>query len=157
WSIARARTAMRSGDSAEAARLASSAVGAQDDAIGADALAVHGLALAFLGGEEESAKKSLEAAVGLARKVQEPRIEAVALVSIAIAHQRGGRAKEAREAYEAALTSAEKARDAWTLASARLNLANLAKNDGDLAQSLVHLEGALDMGRRAGGLIAVQQ
>jgi serine/threonine-protein kinase PknK len=162
WKIARARTLMRVGDSAEAARLAEEAAAvsgtADADATTADALAVHGVALAFLGEHrEENAKASIEQAVTIARQVQDARIEAVALVSGGIVHQRYGRAREAREAYEAALGSAEKARDAWTLASARLNLANLAKTDGDLAQALVHLEGALDMGRRAGGLVAVQQ
>ncbi len=156
WNIARARTSMRAGDTAEAVKLAAAAAGDAKDATAADALAVQGLALAFLN-EEESAKKKLDDAVAIARSVQDARIEAVALVSIAIAHQRGGRAKEAREAYELALASAEKARDAWTLASARLNLANLTKTDGDLAQSLVYFEGALDMGRRAGALVVVQQ
>ncbi len=157
WLIARARTFMRAGDSAAAARLSDEArAGGESDAITADALAVYGLALA-LTGDEANAKKSLEEAVAIARAVRDPRIEAVALVSLAIAHQRGGRGKEAREAYEAALAAAEKASDAWTLATTRLNLAGLAKGDGDLAQSLVHLEGALDMGRRAGGFIIVQQ
>ncbi|OJY25051.1 MAG: hypothetical protein BGO98_08590 [Myxococcales bacterium 68-20] len=157
WRIARARTFMRAGDSGEAARLTESvAKGAEKDASTADALSVHGLALAFTG-DEPNAKKALEEAVAIARNVQDARIEAIAQVSLAIAHQRGGRAKEAREAYEAALASAERARDAWTLATTRLNLAGLAKADGDLAQALVHLEGALDMGRRAGGFIVVQQ
>ena len=157
WQIARARTYMRAGDSAEAARLTQAAArGREKDATTADALSVHGLALAF-SGDEANAKKALEEAVAIAREVQEPRIEAVALVSLAIAHQRGGRGKEAREAYEGALASAEKARDAWTLATTRLNLAGLAKADGDLAQALVHYEGALDMGRRVGGIVVVQQ
>ncbi|MBX3216073.1 MAG: sigma 54-interacting transcriptional regulator [Labilithrix sp.] len=157
WRIARARTFMRAGDSVEAARLTESAAASPEkDAITADALAVHGLALAFTG-DEANAKRALEEAVTIARNVQNPRIEAVAQVSLAIAHQRGGRASEARRAYEAALASAERARDAWTLATTRLNLAGLAKADGDLAQALVHLEGALDMGRRAGGFIVVQQ
>ncbi|MBX3206745.1 MAG: sigma 54-interacting transcriptional regulator [Labilithrix sp.] len=157
WQIARARTFMRAGDFAEAARLtASAAEGDEKDAITADALAVHGLALAFTGAEP-NAMRALEEAVAIARSVRDARIEAVAQVSLAIAHQRGGRAKEARVTYEAALASAERASDAWTLATTRLNLAGLAKADGELAQALVHLEGALDMGRRAGGFIVVQQ
>lgn len=157
WQIARARTFMRAGDSGQAARLAETAASTREkDAITADALAVHGLALAFLG-EEGGAKAALEEAVSIARSVHDARIEAVALVSLAIMHQRGGRAKEARVAYESALASAEQARDAWTLATTRLNLAGLTKADGDLAQALVHLEGALDMGRRAGADIVVQQ
>jgi serine/threonine-protein kinase PknK len=159
WLAARARTYVRAGDFAQAAKLAEQAATppkAGRDALSADALAVCGVALAYLG-EEKRALEALDEAVAVAKRVQDARIEAVALGSLAIAHQRSGRAKEAREAYESALVSAEAARDAWTLATTRLNLAGMAKGDGDLAQSLVHLEAALDMGRRAGALMAVQQ
>jgi transcriptional regulator with GAF, ATPase, and Fis domain/predicted Ser/Thr protein kinase len=159
WLTARARTYIRAGDFAEAARLAeqgAAPLATGRDGLSADALAVCGVALAYLG-EEKRALEALEEAVSVAKRVQDARIEAVALGSLAIAHQRSGRAKEAREAYEAALAAAETAHDAWTLATTRLNLAGLAKGDGDLAQSLVHLEAALDMGRRAGALMAVQQ
>jgi len=159
WLTARARTHVRAGDFAQAARLAEEAaapLASGRDAQSADALAVCGVALAYLG-DEKRALEALEEAVTVAKNVHDARIEAVALGSLAIAHQRSGRAKEAREAYEAALASAETAHDAWTLATTRLNLAGLAKADGDLAQSLVHLEAALDMGRRAGALMAVQQ
>ncbi|MDB4937878.1 MAG: putative sensory histidine kinase YfhA [Labilithrix sp.] len=159
WLTARARTFVRAGDFTQAAALAEEAAAPTAtgrDALSADALAVCGVALAYLG-DEKRALESLEEAVAVAKRMRDARVEAVALGSLAIAHQRGGRAKEAREAYEAALASAETARDAWTLATTRLNLAGLAKGDGDLAQSLVHLEAALDMGRRAGALMAVQQ
>jgi serine/threonine-protein kinase PknK len=159
WLTARARTHVRAGDFAAAAKLAEEAAKAPSsgrDALSADALAVCGVALAYLG-EEKRAQAMLEEAVTVAQGVHDARVEAVALGSLAIAHQRGGRAKDARDAYEAALAAAEKARDAWTLATTRLNLAGLAKGDGDLAQSLVHLEAALDMGKRAGALMAVQQ
>ncbi len=159
WLTMRARTSVRAGDFAQASKLAEEA-GAPTkggrDAISADALAVGGVALAYLG-EEKKALAELEEAVSVAQRVRDARIEAVALGSLAIVHQRGGRAQEARTAYESALAAAEKAHDAWTIATTRLNLAGLAKADGDLAQSLVHLEAALDMGRRAGGLMAVQQ
>ena len=158
WKIARARTYTRQGNYAASAKLAGEAAVQEkaEDAVAADALSVHGVALAYVG-DEARATNALERAVALARKVEDARIEAVALSSLAIAHQRGGRTEEARTAYEAALVSAEKARDAWTLATTRLNLAGIAKHDGDLAQALVHLEAALDMGRRAGALMAVQQ
>lgn len=159
WLTARARTHVRAGDFAQAAKYAEEAAvppAGGRDALSADALAVGGVALAYLG-EETKALEGLNEAVAVAQRVHDARVEAVALGSLAITHQRGGRAKEAREAYEAALAAAEKARDAWTLATTRLNLAGLAKADGDLAQSLIHLEAALDMGRRAGGLVAVQQ
>jgi serine/threonine-protein kinase PknK len=156
WAIARARTATRAGDFAAAAKQAEAAAGAGADATRADALAVRGVALAYLG-DDEAATKALDEAVAVAKKVHDARVLAVALGSLAIAHQRFGRAKDARAAYEAALASAEQARDAWTLATTRLNLAGLAKADGDLAQALVHLEAALDMGRRAGSPVVVQQ
>ena len=160
WLTARARTYIRAGDFAASAKLAEEAAAPPKkggrDALSADALAVCGVALAYLG-EEERAQEALKEAVTVSQRMQDARVEAVALGSLAIAHQRGGRAKEAREAYEAALVAAEKARDAWTIATTRLNLAGMAKADGDLAQSLVHLEAALDMGRRAGALMAVQQ
>ena len=155
WKIARARTFTRAGDYAASAKLAAeAAVG--DDAVTADALSVQGVALAYTG-DEAKAREVLERSVVVAKKVQDPRIEAVCLVSLGIAHQRVGRTKEARTAYENALAAAEKARDAWTLATTRLNLAGIAKGDGDLAQALVHYEAAVDMGRRAGALLAVQQ
>ncbi|HZU83130.1 MAG TPA: sigma 54-interacting transcriptional regulator, partial [Polyangiaceae bacterium] len=87
----------------------------------------------------------------------EPRAEAVALGSAAIAHQRAGRNADARDAYEASLAAAEKARDAATVAAMRLNLAGLAQADGDLAKALVNLEAAVDMGRRAGNGATVTQ
>lgn len=157
WQVARARIFMRAGDVAEAVRVSASAAQSPErDALTADALAVHGLALAFVG-DEPRASKVLEESVAVARATNDPRIEAVAWSSLAIAHQRGGRAKEAREALETALLAAEKAHDAWTLATTRVNLGALAKIDGDLSQALFHLEGGLDMAQRAGGLVVAQQ
>ena len=93
----------------------------------------------------------------MARATGDPRVEAVALGSAAIAHQRAGRTGNARAAYEASLAAAEQARDAGTLAAMRLNLAGLVQSEGDLAQALVHLEAAVDLGRRAGSGAAVIQ
>src|SRR5262249_27372404 len=62
-----------------------------------------------------------------------------------------------RSAYEASLAAAEGARDAATVAAMRLNLAGLAKAEGDLAAALAHLEASVDMGRRSGVALAVQQ
>lgn len=172
WRITRARTYTRAGDFTKAAELAAKAIegagsggggggggggaGTARDALSADALAVQGVALAYRG-EEKPALTALGEAVSIAKKVQDARTMGVALGSLAIAHQRFGRAKEAREVSHEALASAETARDAWTLATTRLNLGALAKNDGDLGEALVHLEAAVDMGRRAGALMAVQQ
>jgi serine/threonine-protein kinase PknK len=156
WLIARARVHTRSGEFAQAAALAERVPGHARDALTSDARAVRGVALAYLG-RDEDARRDLDVAVAIARELADPRAEAVALGSLAIAHQRAGRGKEARASYEAALAAAELAKDAWTIATTRLNLAGLAKADGDLALALGHLEAAVDMGRRAGGLVAVEQ
>ncbi len=157
WKAARARTFMRAGDFGRAATLAAEVLDkGAEDAITADALSVRGLAHAYLG-EESAAIPILERALKVTRALGDARLEAVALGSLGIAHQRGGRAREAKKAYEDALAAAEKAHDAWTIGSARLNLAVLEKGDGDLAAALVHLEAVVDLGRRAGGQIAVQQ
>ncbi len=159
WRIVRARTFARVGDFEKAAALAEKATDAPKgarDALSADALAVRGVALAYLG-QEGPAMTALEGAVDAAKKVHDARILGVALGSLAIAHQRFGRAKEARAVSQEALVAAEEARDAWTLATTRLNLGGLAKADGDLGEALVHLEASVDMGRRAGALMAVQQ
>src|SRR4029078_7691463 len=52
--------------------------------------------------------------------------------------------------------AAEAARDASTVALTRLNLAGLAREEADLAGALAHLEAAVELGRRAGSLLAVQ-
>ena len=157
WQAVRARAHLRAGEYAEAARLAGLVVEADaTDALAADALSVRGVALAFTG-EDTQARVVLDEAVRVARATGGPRVEAVALGSAAIVHQRAGRTAAARAAYEASLAAAEKASDAATVATMRLNLAGLAQAEGDLAQALAHLEAAVDMGRRAGSGAAVTQ
>ncbi len=157
WRAAKARSHLRAGQYAEAIELAKAVVEAEaSDALAAEALSMRGVALAFTG-EDTQGRKALDQAVRVARLTGEPRIEAVALGSAAIVHQRAGRMAEAREAYEMSLTAAEGARDASTVAATRLNLAGMARAEGDLAQALVHLEAAVDMGRRAGSTVAVTQ
>ena len=153
WRVAVARAHLRSGDYAQAAKYAAEATD-KEDSLAADALAVQGFAQALTG--HADAQETLGRAVILARKVGDRRVEAVALGSVAIAHQRAGKTAEARAAYEESLAAAEDARDAATVALTRLNLAALARAEGNLALALVHLEAAVDMGQRAGGLIAVQ-
>ncbi|MDP9000661.1 MAG: sigma 54-interacting transcriptional regulator, partial [Myxococcota bacterium] len=119
------------------------------DTLAADALSVRGVALAYMG-DDARASEVLDEAVRVARHIGLPRVEAVALGSAAIAHQRAGRTSDARRAYEASLAAAERAGNAGTVAAMRLNLAVLTQGDGDFAQALVHLEAAVDMGRRAG-------
>ena len=154
WKVARARAHLRSGAYAEAASLAESAIEG-DDARTADALSVRGIALVFMG-DDEHGRAELTRSIELARQHEDRRIEAVALGAMAIVHQRAGENGKAREAYEQSLAAAEDARDAGTVALTRLNLAGLARAEGDLALSLTHLEAAVDMGRRAGGLLALQ-
>jgi serine/threonine-protein kinase PknK len=157
WKTLRARACLRAGHYAQAASFAESVIGeGATDVQAAEALSVRGVALA-LTGEDAGARGALDRAIEVARRLNDPRVEAVALGSAAIAHQRAGRSLEARDAYEAALAAAEKAQDAATVATIRLNLAGLAQAEGDLAQSLVHLEAAVDMGRRAGSGAAVTQ
>ncbi|WP_394832743.1 sigma 54-interacting transcriptional regulator [Pendulispora rubella] len=154
WKVARARAHLRSGAYAEAAALAEGAIEG-DDARSADALSVRGIALVFMGSDEQG-RAELGRSLELARQVGDRRLEAVALGAMAIVHQRAGENGKAREAYEQSLAAAEDARDAGTVALTRLNLAGLARAEGDLALSLTHLEAAVDMGRRAGGLLALQ-
>jgi serine/threonine-protein kinase PknK len=157
WQAVRTRAHLRAGEYGETVRLAQTVVDAgATDALAADALSARGVALAFTG-EDTPARAALEQAVLVARATGEPRVEAVALGSAAIAHQRAGRVGDARRAYQASLFAAEKARDAATVASTRLNLAGLAQAEGDLAEALVHLEAAVDMGRRAGSGATVTQ
>jgi transcriptional regulator with GAF, ATPase, and Fis domain len=157
WHAVRARVCLRAGQYAEAAKLAQEVVDAgASDALAADAWSVRGVALAFTG-QDERAGEALHEAVRVARETGQPRAEAVALGSAAIAHQRAGRTSDARSAYDASLAAAEKAGDAATVAAMRLNLAGLAQAEGDLALALVHLEAAVDMGRRAGNGATVTQ
>jgi transcriptional regulator with GAF, ATPase, and Fis domain len=155
WLVTMARTHLRHGDYADASQFATRVVAGGDDAFTADALAVHGLSLAWTGRENE-AEATLKHALEIALKSKDRRVEAVVRGSIAIVIQRAGRNAEAREAYEASLAAAEDARDATTVALTRLNLAGLARAEGDLALALTHLEAAVDMARRAGSTLAVQ-
>ncbi len=130
WQALRARAYLRAGAYAEAASLAKAVVEASPaDVFAAEALSVRGVALAFTG-DDTAARETLDDAIRVARALADPRIEAVALGSSAIAHQRAGRNENARAAYEASLAAAEKARDAGTVATMRLNLAGLAQVGG---------------------------
>jgi serine/threonine-protein kinase PknK len=157
WQVTRARACLRAGRYKEAGDTAEAVIRANgDDAVAADALAIRGLALVY-DGKDQLAKTELTRAVEVAQKVNDRRVQAIALCSLAIAQQRSGQSAEARATYEAALGEAEGARDAATVATIRLNLSNLAQFDGDLALGLGHLEAAVDMGRRTGALVAMQQ
>ena len=159
WKSARARAYLRAGEYAQALALASEVAGKRDerdDVLASDALSVCGMALAFTS-EDAPALEAVESALAIGRSAGDKRAEAVALGSLAIVHQRAGRASEAKRAYAESLAAAEAARDAWTYAATRLNLAGLAQAEGDFAAALAHLEAAVDMGRRMGAGSAVQQ
>jgi serine/threonine-protein kinase PknK len=157
WQALRARALVRAGQYAEAAALTRAVADERDsDAVAADALSTRGVALAFTG-DDSAARATLDRAIALARALGDPRVEAIAFGSSAIAYQRAGRTDSARAAYEASLASAEKARDAGTLAAMRLNLAGLLQAEGQLAEALQQLEAAVDLGRRAGSGAAVIQ
>jgi transcriptional regulator with GAF, ATPase, and Fis domain/tetratricopeptide (TPR) repeat protein len=122
----------------------------------ADSVAVRGLAQSFAS-RHQDARATLEDAVRLARGVAEPRILSVALGSLAFALQRDDRLVEAKVAYEEGLLAAEEAGDAGSVATTRLNLAGIAKSQGNLATAIRHLEAAVDMGRRSGRVPTLRQ
>ncbi|MBX3183076.1 MAG: sigma 54-interacting transcriptional regulator [Polyangiaceae bacterium] len=118
-------------------------------ALGAEALAFHGLGDAYLG-NTEAALASFERAVARAREAGAPRVEAVALVSRGLVLQRADRIDDAREAYEQCIVAGERAGDAGLLSTAQLNLAGLLKVSGDIAGAVQRFEAAVDLGRRSG-------
>ncbi len=118
-------------------------------ALGAEALAFHGLGDAYLG-NTEAALAAFERAVARAQSASAPRVEAVALVSRGLVLQRADRIDEAREAYEQCIVAGERAGDAGLLSTAQLNLAGLLKVSGDIAGAVQRFEAAVDLGRRSG-------
>src|SRR5262249_46788408 len=89
--------------------------------------------------------------------VGEPRLRSVALASLAFALQRDDHLVEAKQAYAEALSAAEEAGDAGSVATTQLNLGVIAKAEGDVAGAIRHLAAAADMGRRAGRVAALRQ
>jgi serine/threonine-protein kinase PknK len=122
----------------------------------AELCAVRGLAQSYAA-RHADARATLELSVRVARVVGEPRILSVALGSLAFALQRDDHLVEAKKAYEESLSAAEEAGDAGSVATTRLNLAGIAKTQGDVAAALRHLEAAVDMGRRSGRVAALRQ
>ncbi|MFO7181606.1 MAG: protein kinase, partial [Pseudomonadota bacterium] len=120
-----------------------------DGSIGVEALSYQALAHSLLG-NHAVALAGLERACARAAENGVARIEAVALVSLALALQRADRNEEARAAYERAIAAAERASDAGALATIRVNLAGLLKIRGDIAGAIEQFEAGLDMGRRSG-------
>ncbi|MEO8874074.1 MAG: protein kinase, partial [Polyangiaceae bacterium] len=104
WQLTTARTHLRYGDYAAASQFATLVASSGDDALTADALSVHGIALAWTGREVE-AEATLGQALEIALRANDRRVEAVARGSMAIVLQRAGKNTEAREAYEASLAA----------------------------------------------------
>jgi transcriptional regulator with GAF, ATPase, and Fis domain len=125
-------------------------------AIGAEALAYAGLALAYLGDETE-ARRVLADAVTRAEAAGAKRLQALAYSCTGSVLQRSDETEGARLAYEKAISFAEAAGDAGALATAQVNLAGLLKIGGDIAGAIEHYESAVDMGRRSGRLATVRQ
>ncbi len=158
-----ARANLRGGDYAscvKAAEMAEARAASRQDARAraatAEALALGGMALSFLG-ELDRASTFHACSIENARALADARVLSVALSSAAFSLQRQGKLEDARPLYEEALANAETAGDAGTVATTRLNLAGIAKAQGDLARSLVHLEAAVDMGRRSGRRATLRQ
>ncbi|MEO7091706.1 MAG: protein kinase, partial [Polyangiales bacterium] len=116
-------------------------------AVVAETLQSRGMARVYRG-DDAGAIADLQRAIAVARKANAARIEALVHSSMAIAHQRAGRAAEARVSYREAIAAAEAAGDAAGVATARLNLGTLAWAEGDLAAALGEFEAAADLGRR---------
>jgi DNA-binding NtrC family response regulator/tetratricopeptide (TPR) repeat protein len=167
--LAWARAHLRAGDYSEAERSAGEAakvLGVTDVSFTAlavplrrilgELVAVQGLAQS-LASRHAEARATLELAVRLARLLAEPRLLSVALASLGFALQRDDHLAEAKAAYEEGLAAAEEAGDAGSVATTRLNLAGIAKTQGDVASAIRHLEAAVDMGRRSGRVAALRQ
>jgi len=129
---------------------------ADGDATGIEALAYAGLAL-LLSGRHDEAIARLEQAGTRAEELGSARLEALVFSCLGIALQRADRGVPARAAYQRALTAAERANDAGTLAMVQLNLGGLLKIQGDIAGALELFEAAVDMGRRSGRRATARQ
>jgi serine/threonine-protein kinase PknK len=157
WALYLARAHLRLGNYPKAERWAETARAAgAPQSIESEALSVQGLAESYTG-RHEVARATLQRAVELAKSAKDRRVEGVALTCLAMALYRSDRLTEAKSAYEAGLNAAEQAGDAGSVATIRLNLAALARSQGDFAYALSHLQAAVDMGKRAGRESTMQQ
>jgi len=155
WQLFLARALIGTGECAEAVVL-STTLETENAVLLAEARAYEGLARLLLN-ETSEAEKVLLDAVLLAQGAGSPRVEAIALSTLALAAQRGEQLPRAKEIFERALLAAEAAGDAGMLSILQLNLAGLCKVQGDIAQAVESYESALDSGRRSGRRSAVRQ
>jgi serine/threonine-protein kinase PknK len=157
-----ARALIRTGaytEAIEAAEQGLVAVGDRDKNLGifAELTTSRGIAESFLG-QHEAAIKTLTVAAEWATASNDPRVIGIVEGSLALALQRTERLADAKIAYQRSLAAAERASDAGTVTTMRVNLAALAiHGQGEIAEALTHLEAAVDMGRRAGRDATVRQ
>jgi transcriptional regulator with GAF, ATPase, and Fis domain len=123
--------------------------------LGAEAQVWRGLAL-YHAKRSPEALECLEDVLERARAEGYVRVEGLALVCIGTTHMHAERNDAARLAFEQALSAAERASDASTLATAQLNVGVLLRTRGDWAGSLKHFEAGIDAGRRSGRLSIVR-
>lgn len=154
WNLYTARAHVGTGDYTGALTLIEPLC--DDDALGAEASAYKGLALSYLGRQNE-ALDALMGAVSRARAAASARVEAIASAGLGLVLQRADRLEEAQKAYREAIDAAERASDAGTLATVQLNIAGLLKIAGDIAGAIEHFEAAVDMGKRSGRLVTLRQ
>ncbi|MGD8727017.1 MAG: CHAT domain-containing protein, partial [Gemmatimonadales bacterium] len=98
----------------------------------------------------DSAQAHLERAQLLARAVGDRRVEANAVLTLAIVSEERGDPAAAREYYARALTLHERIGDTRGLAADRNNLGLLARATGDLDEARRQFEAALAINRRDG-------
>ena len=158
WQLHLGRALLRKGSYAEALAACEAGLATgPDDALAAELATSRGVAESFLG-QHERAIDTLTGSVARAAAAGDDRVLGLAEGSLALALQRTERLAEAKLAYERALAAAERASDAGTVTTMRLNLAALATHgQGEIAEALSHLEAAVDMGRRAGRDASVRQ
>ena len=160
WRVTRARACLRAGRATRKPRTPprrSSPRGRDRRDGRGRALAIRGLSLAYDGKDPQAKADLTQGGSPREGPGRSSWCSPSRSARLGIAPSEGGPDRRgARATYEAALAEAEGARDAATVATIRLNLSNVAQFDGDLALGLQHLEAAVDMGRRAGALVAVQ-
>jgi transcriptional regulator with GAF, ATPase, and Fis domain/serine/threonine protein kinase len=147
WALWAGRAQIAIGSYSKALELLSS-TSMMNDALGIEAKAYEGLALAHLS-EDDEADRRLKEAVSNAEELGFARVHAVALACLGLVQQRSD-SEGARLTYQRAIVAAQQAGDAGQLGTVQLNLATLLGISGDIAGSMEHYEAAVDMGQRSG-------
>jgi serine/threonine-protein kinase PknK len=141
------RAQLVAGDCAAAVETLAGALG--DEARVAEACAYRGVALSYLGRQDE-ARAHLDEALAHAKESGSARAEGIALNSLGLVLHRRDDLEGARAAYLSASEAAERAEDAGTLATVQLALGGILQIGGEVAEAITRFEAAADMGRRSG-------